>query len=286
MAVPKVAFIGNCQAQALSSLAGHLGTPIEVVPLPPVFEVAAFDTAEVRQRLASADVIFNQRVAEDYVIEFARPSAIRREYGARAISWPNIYFDGYFPGIGYVYQTSGKVIGPLGDYHIPFFRECWERGESMWETTRRWLAGEAFDRDPVQASLEQLRDREEGLDVAISDYLAGVVRKRQVFYAMNHPSDEVLLETLSRLLGKVGIGVGDPSRLSTYPYTLDLVRVPAVRSLSPFLSGGFDFTDRIVGRGLVLDGRRLAHADYEVFYDWLGLVNVFFSLYEHVFRER
>jgi hypothetical protein len=286
MGVPKVVFIGNCQAQSLSSLAGHLGSPIEVLPLPPVFDVTAFDTPDVREKIASADVIFNQRVADDYVIEFVRPSEMRRVYGSRSISWPNVYFDGYFPGIGYMYQSSGKVIGPLGDYHIQFIKQCWDRGENMWETARRLSSGESIIGDPIAESLQRLRERERGLDVTISDYLDGVVRERQVFYSMNHPGDEVLLAMLRRLLERAGVGLGDVSRLSSYPYTLNLVQIPAIRALGPFLRAGFEFTDRIVGRDLIFDGRRLSHGDHEVFYDWLGLVNVFFSLYEHVFRVR
>lgn len=279
----RVAFIGNCQAQALGSLANHLGLPIEVTPMPAVFDLPAFGSSETWRRVQSCDFIFNQRVAEDYPVEFARPAFLSDKFGQHSISWPNVYFDGYFPGIEYLYSYSGKIVGPLADYHFSFVRSAWSAGASIETLMASFLDGElawSF-RHGAERSLNELRQRESGLTVRISDWLAARWRHRKLMYVMNHPDNDTLLELLRRLLNATGLEMAvDPGRLSTYPYTLNEILLPAFPAVHRHLALGFGATERIKGKLVEFSANSVTVQTAEHHYDWRELFETYYRQYD------
>ena len=185
-ALPKICFIGNCQAQALTSLAAFLNIRANLVFLPPVFDLAAFDKDSVRKSVDDCDFVFSQAVSEEFPIEYVRPSAIRARFGHRAVSWPNIYFDGYFPGIRYIYVgvNRQKLTGPLSDYHFSVINGSWREGISVANCVGRIESASEpyFFDNPVERSLHNLRERESGLDTGIADYIATNYRMQKLFF--------------------------------------------------------------------------------------------------------
>jgi hypothetical protein len=249
----RVAFVGNCQAQTLESLSGHLGLNIQVQSLPPVFELERFGRPETLELLRSCDFVFHQRVADDYPVPFARPSVLTRELGERAISWPNVYFDGYFPGIHYVYVPGGKVVGPLSDYHFDFVRSAWAWGRSVETLSAAFEDGRALlaHAGAVERSLSQLRERERGLSVTISDVIGARWRFRRMMYTMNHPVDELLVVLLGRLMRRAGLPMDlPPGAADGFAYTLDQVCIPPF----PWIRGrylvGFGHEQALKGRAM------------------------------------
>ena len=281
---PRVAFIGNCQAQSLESLSGHLGVAIEVVPVPPVFDVPAFDRPEVIARVRSCDFVFNQRVAENYPLEFVRPSVLRSEFGSRSVSWPNVYFDGYFPQIEYLYKPSGKIVGPLSDYHFSFVRKAWAERTDVETLHSRFVQGDpAFGfGEAAERSLRELRIREVGLDLKMSDVVAAHWRHRKCLYTMNHPTNDVLRELLKRLLARAEVPVSDDDDLlARYPYPLNEISIPAFPSL--YRQYGLTFAPDNVLRGKAMvrtdDGAwRMTHG--EATYSWQSLFQQYYDLYD------
>jgi hypothetical protein len=64
-----------------------------------------------------------QRVSNEFDIDWIASSRVREAFGDKVTVWPNIYFDGYFPGVQYVYLAHwGKLLSPLGEYHFEQIR--------------------------------------------------------------------------------------------------------------------------------------------------------------------
>jgi hypothetical protein len=282
MAPPRVAFVGNCQAQAFEALTAHLGFELDVIRMPPVFVLSDLDRVDIEQKLDNCDFIFKQRVDDNYNLEYLRDQHIRSDYPNKVILWPNIYFDGYFPGIRYLYKEDKKVEGPLIDYHFDWVIESWRANASVTNAAKlatdpsRWLGSPHV----VERSLEQLRRREHGLDVIISDYVRDRFRSRKLFYSMNHPITEVLAEMLRRLMRKVGLPDrgGDPE---SFPYHLDQIDIPCLAIFRALYSPIFHIEDKIKG-STVSQETNLALADTAKSYDWPELVSEYYRLYDRV----
>jgi hypothetical protein len=160
-------------------------------------------------------------------VEYARSSFLKSKF-ANVVTWPNIYFDGYFPGITYLYRGDGsRILGPLDEYHFSFMVRDFMLKKPP-EEMARWLREDLiFDLfpKPMHDSLRNLTQRERELDISISDYVARRIGARRMFFAMNHPTNEVLFEMLRRLLAAAGQDVPSTD-VSAYPYTLDKIILP------------------------------------------------------------
>jgi hypothetical protein len=286
---PRVCFIGNCQAQTLESLSGHLGVAIEVVTLPAVFQMDDFGAPATWDRIDSCDVVFNQRVSVDYPIEFARPDVLRRRLGQRAISWPNVYFDGYFPGIEYLYSHQGKIVGPLADYHLDFVRSAWAHDVPVDSLLGSFLSGRLAQefRTAADSSLAQLRRREVGLDVRISDWICSRWRYSKLLHVMNHPDNSTLLELLQRLLRRAGIAAQpDPSLLASYPYALDEIRMPEYPAVRAAHALGFETMDTVVGKRVDFRAEGPVVTTEPCAYRWPDLFGLYYRLYDSICAQQ
>lgn len=284
----KIVFIGNCQAQALTQIAHFLGLDAELVIVPPVFDLGAFNTPEIKDSIYGADIVFSQRVNEDYPAEFVRPSVLRQKLGKRAVIWPNIYFDGYFPGVRYVYAQSGsKVTGPLSDYHFLQIQQSYRDGASpqdAWEAFISTDAPASLPADPIGDSIANLRHREQDVDVTMSDYIEANALRTKLFYSMNHPTDEVLQEALRRMVEFSGadlkVPAFDAQRLVGYPYTLNEIDLPIL----PFVQKLYDMpasgVETIVGKELVFNGTTHGAGSEPKTYTGPELIKAFYKVYE------
>ena len=278
----KVAVIGNCQAQAMQAWIATDAPSIEIILCGPSYMMGEADREQLLGVYEAADYIFQQRVADDYPVDYLRPSFMREHYRNKYVSWPNIYFDGYFPGIRYLYDLKGKVTGPISDYHFDFVLDGYKAGRPVEEIARIFQSEELLTLHPesISRSLRNLADREEGLDARISDYIARGLGGPQMFYAMNHPVDALLREMIERLIGFIG----ERRRLAQhtpFQYTLDEIELPAfpiIQERRGVAKGAFD--GRIKGKALhEVDGRLVSRSDSVQYYDWTSLVDAYFQVY-------
>ena len=228
MVQPKVIFLGNCQAQSFESLAGHLNLGIEIISAPPIWEVTEANVENLIEKISSADIVFSQRMSPRYPVTFVRNAVLKERFGAKVIVWPNIYFDGYFPGVRYLYNELGKVVGPLRDYHFQWIIDGWREGLSVDETALTVIRPSSWtgSADFLEVSLRELRLREKDADVKISDYIQNNFRRNKLFYSMNHPKTSVLGEMLRRMLSWADIPYHQ-NGIESYSYNLDEIIIPA-----------------------------------------------------------
>ncbi len=284
---PRIAISGNCQAQALTSLTLALELPVDVRILPAVFDLQAFATEENEAAICGADFVFNQLVSQTYPVEFIRPGTIRQRISGKSFSWPNIYFDGYFPGVGYMYAADGsKVTGPLSDYHFSQIFAAWNAGvdpERAWERTALGEMDEVC-RSPVEKSFARLRQRDRLADIQIEDFLATRFRYEKLFYSMNHPGNIVLVEMLRRMMALIDVPMPDQNwidqRLLSFPYTLDKIDIPAFPSVHQRYMLRWKAKTVLTGVALVMrDGLLVEGSDVKI-YSGPELAEAFYAVYE------
>jgi hypothetical protein len=246
----KVCFLGNCQAQLLETMVRIADPSIAVERFKPVFLMTAEDHEPTYAAMKRADIVFAQRIAQEFGKSWLASAEVRATFGAKTIVWPNIYFDGIFPGIQYIYMGRGeKLVGPLGDYHFSQIARCFETGESVEAALDAFVGERLFQifPDPIGESLQRLRERESDADLVISDHIEARYADDRCFYTPNHPTNETIGEMLRRMAGRAGLRL-DVEKAVKGPYRLDEVYVAASRAITRKLRLPYDPEPSYLGR--------------------------------------
>jgi Polysaccharide biosynthesis enzyme WcbI len=203
----RISVFGNCQADPLRSLfSRYVDAEVPFVPLN--YEVTQADQGVVLADFARSDFIFVQRVSADFRVKWARPESLREMFGNRVVVWPNVYFDGYYPDVRYLYSDAyGKVVGPLSDYHFDTVLQDFQQRKTAAEAAARFKSGHILSSfpDPFGRSLQQLRRRETDCDIAISDFIEANNFRSVIQFTPNHPRSTTLIELTRRLCAHVGL---------------------------------------------------------------------------------
>jgi len=224
----RLAILGNCQAQMLEGMFSLYSPDLRVDRLPPNFQMKACDENAVCATLAGADIVFAQRVAPSYHLPWLTPEGLRAALGSKVAIWPNLYFDGYTPGVHYIYLDDwGKLCSPLEDYHLHEVVDAYRAGADAGKAATILAAGPATDEDSFNASLTELRSRETEVDVPISDYAAQMVATQRCFYTPNHPKNLMLAEMGRRLAAAAGVAFDADAAASCFATRLDRIYIPA-----------------------------------------------------------
>ena len=126
----------------------------------------------------------------------------------------NIYFDGYF--IQYD-ADENRYFSNMDQKDFPYtdsiVHELVTEGKGIDEIIEMinktdFIAPEAVW-EKCEKSIENLRRREEKVDVPIVDYIEKHYREEQLFYTYNHPKNIVIYEYVKRILKAIGIGNTD-----------------------------------------------------------------------------
>lgn len=248
----RLVVLGNCQAQLLEAMFSIAAPEVTVTRFPPVFEMEEMDRQRVQSSLADADIVFSQRTADSFHLNWLTPGALRKEWGGKILIWPNIYFDGYFPRTQYIYCSDGrKLLSPLEDYHLAPLLEAFRNGASEREASEALYFECGLDQDSFEASFQQLEHREQSADVKISDFLREEANTRRCFYTPNHPFNHLLAEVGARLACHAGVAF-DATAAAAQKYRLDRIYIPCFPAIQRRRSLPFDRVT--VFRGLeVLD---------------------------------
>ena len=285
----KICVIGNCQAQSIQAWLSIDGAAIEILHAPPVWLIQENQYPDLSAKLNAADLIFCQALSHDFSVEMLRPQNLKSQYGSRVKIWPNIYFDGYFPGIGYRYRHDGsKISGPLDDYHFDFIEDCYRKGLSV-EKAERAVDTDAlftYHPDPINASLGRLAEREVEMDLIISDFLAFNLGSPQMMFAMNHPSNAVLREMMERMLASAG-EIARLHQYTPFPYTLDKIIIPAFKPVTERNKNPTAWTPgNFKGIELKDDNGRYQPTEIMTHYSTKTLVESFYRIYSREYDPR
>ena len=243
--------------------------------------------AAVHEKLGAADVVFAQRISNEFKLDWLSSEYVRKTFGFKVHVWPNVYFDGYFPGLNYIYHGGwGKLLSPLLEYHFQALTAAFRAGLPA-AAAMEQFAGEALLEavpDPFAVSLDQLRAREADCDIKVSDILAEQVGRKRCFYTANHPTNELLGELLTRMLDRAGLA-GDVAAGVAMPYRLDEIYVAASPAVVRRYDLPFDHETSYRGREILgIEGTTVKLGGART-YDLPELTDAFYRLYEVVFAK-
>jgi hypothetical protein len=280
----KICIPGNCQAQHMEMML-HIANPdLEIARLAPVFQMQKSDKDVVYSKFQEADFILTQRISGEYNIDWIASNELRREFGDKVAVWPNIYFDGYFPGVQYIYLANwGKLPSPLGEYHFEQIHAAHAAGKTVEQAVDSFAGEGLFETspDPINGSLGQLRAREADVDVPISDAIADGLAESRQFYTPNHPVNGLLGVMLQRLAARAGIKF-DCKKAVAAPYRLDDLYIAASPAVVSRFRLPFDHQAVYRGREVVaIEPYAVMLGDARE-YDSHSLVEAFYRLYDAV----
>lgn len=277
----KVGFLGNCQAQALESWAMQAGDLLYVVCFPPVWLIEQEHADRMIEQIESCDFLFAQRLSDNFARPELATSRLKERYGHKLVSWPNAYFDGYFPGISYRYHPGGRILGPLDEYHWDPIEANFLAGRGVAECVREMESEAIFERiaDPVGDSLRRLSERETGLDVIISDYIAWGLQHERMFYSMNHPVNSLMRELMDRMFGEI-CERRRLASLAEYGFPLNKIVLPVLPAIARRHRISFGKDEPIKGVAVIFSENGYSVTDEPQHYTLTELVECFYRTYE------
>lgn len=150
-----------------------------------------------------ADNAYDSRLGSEHLI-----SLLSEE--TKILFIPNLYFDIYFPqAIRQKNNVLADIVGgrglfPYGDSFIEQEYSC--------KFTLREMVEHLVEQVPMELDFSytkkkflEIETRERGCHIKMSDFIQFNYTKKRLFYTRNHPSREVLLELLRRIICELGI---------------------------------------------------------------------------------
>lgn len=196
----KLAVYANCQSGPLMAILSRISDNLEFIRIPPVHTLDPHNFGYLEDLIGTVDVVIHQPIGKAYkniCIQSLKDRFPSKTY----ISFPSIYFSGYFPGLMYLRHPKGGVVsGWLGAYHDSRVIEGFLSGQSIWSTVDCLMApGEGTQR-LLKSLFEENDRREEDCDIKINGYVKEHFTSRRLFHVFNHPSNELLVEVAKQVL--------------------------------------------------------------------------------------
>lgn len=226
----------NCQGEGLSKTLlenSEFASRYEWVVVPPVQLLKRENIPEILSKTQSADLFIYQPISatanrpvelsSNYLIKQVKPGAI-------TISFPSLYFDGYFP---HLQELKGckSVLNAVHDYFILY---SFSIGLTIEQTIKliqkEDLYPENVSIDLCQKSLNNLSMRESqfAVDIVVSEYIRNNYRIIKLFNQFNHPTRAVF-KYLSEIILEM-IGLNEPNINEAGISHLNRITTPIYRS--------------------------------------------------------
>lgn len=194
---PRVAVVGNCQAESLRILLDSTGA-LTSFRIPPIHEWEPTDLPFVRVALAETDILVMQQVRENYrdlPVGTAQLSALLPP-GARVVRFPVLRFDALNPYLAIIRPPSDPGLNPpIVPYHD---LRILARAAGLSVPAPDPAAFRAC----AAANVAELQRREQRDNlVPMSDYLAS----HPVWHTLNHPDNATLAELARRVLAALDL---------------------------------------------------------------------------------
>jgi hypothetical protein len=191
--------IANCQAGPIGLIISALSQKLKYQRIKPIHQLETSDLVDFDKIIDNSDIIIHQSISSifsDFAIEKIKLRFPDKLY----ISFPSLFFLGYWPGMMYLRKPSGGTMqGVLGDYHFRTVVSSFLEGKSVSQTLKIF-SEQSLDNDFFDREFLKLDTREESLDVKSSKFLIENFQQIKLFHVMNHPSNYLLIYIAMQIL--------------------------------------------------------------------------------------
>ena len=205
---------GNCQAdRTMNFLINNRVFAKEYffLTLPAVFEYQEHQVPMHQEQFWSlCDLLISQRVNNDNKFNAMLATQKLPQWlpeKSKIIWVPNIYFDGYFPQYAhnernFEFDKDGRVPFLHADIYVDTFVSG---GGTTEADLKKYIEEQDFISPTevlakVEKSFAELKKRQWPCDIHILDFIIDNYKRRQMFYCPNHPTQNVILELVHRIL--------------------------------------------------------------------------------------
>lgn len=232
----QIAIYANCQSKALiNTLIENtiIKNEYNFLPIKPVQLLKVADIADVIHKASIADIFIYQPIKKTdhrpmeltskFLIEKLKKKAI-------PISFPSIYFDGYFPHLSTL-NGEKSVLNLVHDYIIA---HAFQLGLSLENTFRLIQSSTLY---PKQLSTQLYsdsinnliaRETAENIDITVSSFIKQNYKKFRLFNQFNHPTSKIFTYVTREIFKIIGI-TQDEKNENKNEY-LDSIKTPIYRS--------------------------------------------------------
>lgn len=201
---------GNCQIEPLQDLLKsniNFANNYHFIDLDPVHLLTTRNVGDLEAKIAKTDLFIYQLVSDDYqgIEQFGTNYLCANlPSEAKSIAIPGAYFTGYHPATINLKDGEGNKITEPCDYHDVNLLYLFDLGKTVTETIDLIQQADFYQSEYVlnnlDITLNELRRREEDLDISISDFIEQNYRQAKLFHTINHPGVGVLTYLANRIL--------------------------------------------------------------------------------------
>lgn len=236
----------NCQGLALATVLmsnRYFAKLYTFTRLPAVQTLTEADVPKVENLFAQCDLVIFQNVRENYKIPELSTARLLQKIrpDALAISFPSLYFNGYFPHIDNM-QGVKSILNLVHDYFIVFaFLQGMTISQAQEFINQDDLYSPQLSTSLFRESLTALQERENSLhtDCVITSYLEKEYSSVKLFNQFNHPSIEVFLHLAQQICDKLQIETEFDLDAIMETYKLDRISTPIYPSTHRHLKLNF-----------------------------------------------
>ena len=242
----KFTVYANCQSRALALTLNEnkeFASKYKLTPIQAIQTLKNQDYKKILPIVQNTDLFIHQPIAQTN----SRPSELTSAHlaeqihkNAQRISFPSLYFDGYFPHL----KTFNRINSVLNLVHDYFIAYLYATGRDQLETLqiihRSKLYPKALSEGLLERSLQNLQQREkaENTDIQVTDFIKENYKKEKLFFQFNHPNRTVLNYIAESIMKQIGI---DDYRLPKKgPQRLNGIIAPVYKSTYRNLNLEFD----------------------------------------------
>ena len=233
----KIIYIhGNCQSRAIEEILSEIPEIRKnfLVVSNPIQNLDFKHLPSALSSIVKADFFIYQPVKDN----FRNTSKLGSEYlktllkdSCKAISFPSLFFEGYFPEQIHLKDLNGNEIrtlnSPYHDFNIlRFYLNGYPPHKVLSLIQKEDFYEESYIVNYFSSSLNELEKREYSSDISInvSDIIRQRHKEKKLFYTVNHPSRDMFLFLVKEILLRCEIDIEIPENgcdpISNFNYPL------------------------------------------------------------------
>lgn len=199
-----VTIFANCQAGPMQALVNSYCENLTALNTPLVHQLSGDSKKVIFENIAKSNVIIHQPLGPSFG-ELAS-QALRERFPSKTfISFPSIFFGGFFPQLTYLRMPQGGTMkGPLSDYHDTRIIDSWLNGETETQCLDRITTTESSELVYYDVAMAESKKRDAEVNIPVMDIIEDEMQRVPPLFTFNHPTNRVLWRVLARIIQRLG----------------------------------------------------------------------------------